>query len=110
VRVFCVQGWERHAQSGHNPPMRLLRRRSAIMPLDEATAYARCHGTRDHDVRIVKLPPRRERYDVLAAGETLRRSFEARLDARALEEIGPLDDEAGPGAGPAFPPVSPPAA
>ncbi len=90
--------------------MRLLRRRAATVTFDEATAYARCHGTRDNDVRIVKLPPRRERYDVLAAGERLRRSFEARLDARALDEIAPLDDEAGPVAGPASPPVSPPAA
>ncbi len=90
--------------------MRLLRRRPAQIPLDEAAAYARCHGTRDNDVRIVKLPPRRERYDVLAAGEQLRRSFEARLDARALDEIALLDDEAGPAAGPASPPVSPSAA
>jgi hypothetical protein len=74
--------------------MGLLRRRPAMPPLDEAAAYARCHGSRDHDVRIVKLPPRRERYDVLEAGERLRRSFEARLDARALEEIGPLDEPA----------------
>ena len=59
-----------------------LGRRSGLTPLDEAAAYARCHGTRDSDVRIVKLPPRRERYDVLAAGEKLRRLFEERLDAR----------------------------
>ena len=87
--------------------MRLLRRRSAITPLDEAAAYARCHGTREHDVRIVKLPPRRERYDVLAAGERLRRSFEQRLDARELDEIARLDDEADPSPEPAPPPVSP---
>jgi hypothetical protein len=95
--------------------MRLLRRRTTTTPLDEAAAYARCHGTRDHDVRIVKLPPRRERYDVLADGEKLRRSFEERLDARALEEIGPLhDDEPETRSGlpkePASPPLAPPAA
>lgn len=90
--------------------MRLLRRRAATTTFDEAAAYARCHGTRRHDVRIVKLPPRRERYDVLAAGEKLRRSFEERLDARALEEIGPLDSETGSVTEPASPPVSPPAA
>ena len=89
--------------------MRLLRRRPAVTTFDEAAAYARCHGGRDHEVRIVKLPPRRERYDVLEAGEKLRRSFEARLDARALEEIGPLDGEAGPAAEPAPPPLAPPA-
>ena len=86
--------------------MRLLRRRSAVTPLDEAAAYARCHGTRDNDVRVVKLPPRRERYDVLATGEELRRLFEERLDAREPDE---RYSRAGP-AGPAPPPAVPPAA
>ncbi len=63
--------------------MRLLGRRAALPPLDEAAAYARCHGSRDNDVRIVKLPPRRPRYeDVLTTGEDLRALFESRLDAR----------------------------
>jgi hypothetical protein len=63
--------------------MRLLGRRSGLATLDEAAAYARCHGSRDNDVRIVKLPPRRPRYeDVLTAGEDLRVLFERRLDAR----------------------------
>jgi hypothetical protein len=61
-------------------------RRSGLTPLDEAAAYARCHGVRDHDVRIVKLPPRRPRYeDVLTTGEELRALFELRLDAREPE-------------------------
>jgi hypothetical protein len=60
-----------------------LGRRSRLTPLDEAAAYARCHGMRNHDVRIVKLPPRRPRYeDVLTTGEELRALFEQRLDAR----------------------------
>ncbi|MGZ8782952.1 MAG: hypothetical protein ACXWZB_05585 [Gaiellaceae bacterium] len=63
--------------------MRLLGRRSGLPALDEAAAYARCHGTRDNDVRIVKLPPRRPRYEeVLTTGEELRASFERKLDAR----------------------------
>ncbi|MBA2461162.1 MAG: hypothetical protein H0V45_05275 [Actinobacteria bacterium] len=93
--------------------MRLLRRRSAVAPLDEAAAYARCHGTRENDVRIVKLPPRRERYDVLAAGERLRRSFEERLDAREVDELASAHTGAHSGAGPfepAPPPAVPPAA
>lgn len=58
-------------------------RRPGLKPLDEAAAYARCHGSRDNDVRIVVLPPRRKRYDdVLTTGETLRELFEQRLDAR----------------------------
>ena len=66
--------------------MRLPGRRSGLTPLDEAAAYARCHGTRDNDVRIVKLPPRRPRYDeVLTTGEELRKLFERRLDAREPE-------------------------
>ncbi|NUT54411.1 MAG: hypothetical protein HOQ03_00320 [Thermoleophilia bacterium] len=72
-----------------------LRRRSALAPLDEAAAYARCHGDRDNDVRIVKLPPRRPRYeDVLTTGEELRELFEQRLDARDPE--APDHAKAGP--------------
>ena len=61
-------------------------RRSRLPALDEAAAYARCHGARAHDVRIVHLPPRRKRYeDVLTTGEELRELFERRLDAREAE-------------------------
>jgi hypothetical protein len=61
-----------------------LRRKSdRLRPLDEAAAYARCHGDRDESVRIVKLPPRRAHYDaLLATGEEIRRSLEARIDGR----------------------------
>jgi hypothetical protein len=54
-----------------------------LRPLSEAECYARCYGTRDEMVRIVKLEPRRPRYDVLTSGESLRRLFEERLDARS---------------------------
>jgi hypothetical protein len=53
-----------------------------LRPLDEAAAYARCHGDRDESVRVVKLPARRARYDLLATGEEIRRRFEERIDAR----------------------------
>ena len=64
--------------------MTWLRRNSdRLRPLDEAAAYARCHGDRDESVRIVKLPPRRARYDtLLATGEDIRRGLEARIDGR----------------------------
>ena len=64
--------------------MTWLRRNSdRLRPLDEAAAYARCHGARDESVRIVKLPPRRVHYDaLLATGEEIRRSLEARIDGR----------------------------
>jgi hypothetical protein len=64
----------------------LRRSGDRLKPLDEAAAYARCHGDRDESVRIVKLPPRRARYDtLLATGEEIRRGLEARLDERELE-------------------------
>jgi hypothetical protein len=66
--------------------MALLRRkRERLRPLDEAAAYARCHGERDETVRIVHLPPRRVHYDLLATGEEIRRSLEARIDGRDLD-------------------------
>lgn len=61
-------------------------KRDRLRSLDEAAAYARCHGARDDNVRIVKLPPRRTRYDlVLSSGEAIRRDFETRLDTREPE-------------------------
>lgn len=62
------------------------RKRDRLRPLDEAAAYARCHGERDENVRLVKLPPRRVRYEhVLSSGELIRREFEERLDTREPE-------------------------
>ena len=67
----------------------LRRRHDRLRPLDEAAAYARCHGDRDDTVRIVKLPPRRAHYDLLATGEEIRRSLEARIDARDTDPLAP---------------------
>jgi hypothetical protein len=62
------------------------RKRDRLRPLDEAAAYARCHGDRDDSVRLVKLPPRRVRYEsVLASGEAIRLGFEERLETRDPE-------------------------
>jgi hypothetical protein len=64
------------------------RKRDRLRPLDEAAAYARCHGDRDDNVRIVNLPPRRARYDaVLSSGESIRRDFESKLDTREPEAV-----------------------
>jgi hypothetical protein len=61
----------------------LRRNNNRLRPLDEAAAYARCHGDRDDSVRVVKLPPRRAHYEaLLATGEDIRRSLEARIDGR----------------------------
>ena len=65
------------------------RKRERLRPLDEAAAYARCHGDRDETVRIVNLPPRRDRYGLLATGEEIRRSLEERIDARDGDPFAP---------------------
>jgi hypothetical protein len=54
-----------------------------LRSLNEAECYARCHGEGDGDnVRVVKLEPRRPRFDLEISGEDLRRAFEVRLDKR----------------------------
>lgn len=80
--------------------MSLLRRRHKddLKPLNEAEAYARCHGSRGDEVRIIKIEPRRARYETDVSGERLRAAFENRLDTREPseeieEEIEPLPDE-----------------
>ena len=61
---------------------RRQRRAARLSELNEAECYARCHGQRDTDVRIVKLEPRRPRFLARMSGEDVRRLFEQRLDAR----------------------------
>ncbi len=76
--------------------MALLRRghKNELKPLNEAEAYARCHGSRGDEVRIVKVEPRRARYETEVSGERLREAFEGRLDTREpSEEVEPVDDE-----------------
>jgi hypothetical protein len=63
--------------------VRFFRRKQTVHTIDELEAYGRSYGDRPRDVRIVKLPPRRPRYEsVLVTGEKLRRAFAERLDAR----------------------------
>jgi hypothetical protein len=63
--------------------VRLWRRRPNLRPIPEEVAYARCHGERGTEiVRVVKMEPRRPRYDLPVSGETLRRAFEDRLGRR----------------------------
>ena len=54
--------------------------------LTEAECYARCYGSRDEQVRILHLEPRRPRYKIEPSGEELRRYFEERLDERLEPE------------------------
>ena len=57
-----------------------------MRPLTEAECYARCYGTRDEQVRILRLEPRRPRSALRPSGEELRRYFEERLDRRIEPE------------------------
>jgi hypothetical protein len=64
--------------------MRLFGRKpkSRLRPLGESEAY----GDAPRDVKIVKLEPRRPRYEqVLADGERMRQAFLKRLDKRDKE-------------------------
>ena len=64
-----------------------------LRPLSEAEAYARCHGEREADVKIVHIEPRRPRYKLKVSGEDLRRSFESKLAAREEELEEKLEAE-----------------
>ena len=69
--------------------MRLFGRKQKqrLRPLGESEAYHHSYGDTPRDVKIVKLEPRRPRYQqVLADGERLRQAFLQRLDKREKEE------------------------
>lgn len=59
--------------------LRFVRR---LRTLSEAECYVRCYGGWDPTVTVVRLEPRRPRYELAVSGEDLRREFEARIDAR----------------------------
>jgi hypothetical protein len=68
--------------------MRLFGRKEKqrLRELGESEAYHHSYGERSPDVRIVKLPPRRPRYEqVLADGERMRQAFLKRLAKREKE-------------------------
>lgn len=57
-----------------------------LRSLSEAECYARCYGSRGDDVvRIIRLEPRRTRYEAPVTGELLRSLFEDKLDSREPE-------------------------
>jgi hypothetical protein len=58
------------------------RRKNRLRQIGEAEAYGRAYGDRSEQVRVVKLEPKRPRYRLRVSGETLRRAFAERLDAR----------------------------
>ena len=65
-----------------------------LRPLSEAECYVRCYGGWEPTVTIVKLEPRRPRYETPVSGEALRREFEARIDSRPDDLPPDLDTAA----------------
>jgi hypothetical protein len=57
-----------------------------MRPLSESECYARCYGSRDEQVRILRLETPRPRTSPRPSGEDLRRRFEERLDRRIEPE------------------------
>jgi hypothetical protein len=57
-----------------------------LRTLSEAECWARCYGSYDPTVTIVRAEPRRPHYDLDVTGESLRQSLEARLEARLAEQ------------------------
>lgn len=64
--------------------MRLFRRKaeSRLHQIGEAEAYGRFYGDTSGEVKIVKVEPRRPRYQLKVSGETLRTAFLDRLNRR----------------------------
>ena len=64
--------------------MRLFRRRSDVRlhEISEAEAYGRSYGDHTGLVKVVKVEPRRPRYQLKVSGEALRDAFLDRLNRR----------------------------
>ena len=68
--------------------MPLFRRKndSRLHQIGEAEAYGRSYGKQSGDVKIVKVEPRRPRYQLRVTGEALRNAFLDRLNRRDPSE------------------------
>jgi hypothetical protein len=64
--------------------VRLFRRRteSRLHEIGESEAYGRSYGDTSGEVKIVKVEPRRPRYQLKVSGETVRNAFLDRLNSR----------------------------
>ena len=64
--------------------MPLFRRKNEtrLHQIGEAEAYGRSYGDASRDVKIVKVEPRRPRYQLKVTGEALRDAFLDRLNRR----------------------------
>lgn len=70
---------------------RTLRHVRRLRTLSETECYTRLYGGCDPTVTLVKVEPRRPRYELTVSGEDLRRGFEARITARADELVDEVD-------------------
>jgi hypothetical protein len=68
--------------------VRLFRRRSEsrLHEIGEAEAYGRSYGKHSGEVKVVKVEPRRPRYELKVSGEKLRNAFLDRLNRREPNE------------------------
>ena len=57
-----------------------------LRTLTEAECWARCYGSWDPTVKVVRVEPRRPRFATGVSGEDLRRGLEERIDARLADE------------------------
>jgi hypothetical protein len=63
--------------------VRLFRRtESRLHEIGEAEAYGRSYGDHSGEVKVVKVEPRRPRYQLKVSGESLRDAFLDRLNRR----------------------------
>ena len=62
-----------------------------LRTLSETECYVRLYGGWDSTVTLVKIEPRRPRYELSVSGEDLRRDFEARIEAQIRRLMAELD-------------------
>jgi hypothetical protein len=62
-----------------------------LRSLSETECYVRLYGGWDSTVTLVRVEPRRTRYESAVSGEDLRRDFEARIESRIDELMAELD-------------------
>jgi hypothetical protein len=63
-------------------PVRSLLTVRRLRTLTEAECWARCYGAYDPTVSIVRLEPRRKRFQLKVSGEDIRKRLEERIDSR----------------------------
>jgi len=67
-------------------PLFRRKKESRLHQIGEAEAYGRSYGDSRGDVKIVKVEPRRPRYQLRVTGESLRDAFLDRLNRRDPSE------------------------